>query len=124
MSVLKSPGILDYSWGKISVEGYETPFKDVKLFPGGAEEWDWNITGTNHSRGIQLQDIKDLLEKGAGVIVISKGMLNRLRLSKNAKEFLKSHNIDYYHLNTKKAVEKYNLLKDSKPAGALIHTTC
>ena len=36
---LKSPRILHLSWGHIEVEGHR-PFKDAKVFPGGAREWD------------------------------------------------------------------------------------
>ncbi len=119
-----SPEITGFSWGKIEIRGYEQPFKDVKLFPGGAREWDWNETGTNHTDGVQPEDIAELINNGAEIIIISKGMLNRLRLSKKAREFLESSKIPYFYLNTKKAIEKYNLLASGKPVGALIHTTC
>ena len=124
MSLQKSPEILSFSWGEILIDGYEKPFKDSKLFPGGAREWNWNETGTDHIRGVQLEAIEELLSKGAEIIIISKGMLNRLRLSKKAREFLESNKIPYFYLNTKKAIEKYNLLSSEKPVGALIHTTC
>jgi hypothetical protein len=35
-----SPRISHLSWGHIEVEGH-APFKDAKVFPGGAREWDW-----------------------------------------------------------------------------------
>ncbi len=124
MNKPKSPEILEYSWGKIRIAGFEKPFKDVILFPGGAEEWDWNKTGTEHYGGIQPKEISLLLDKGADVLVISKGMLNRLRLSKKAREMLEFYHVEYYHLNTKQAVEKYNELAGSRFPGALIHTTC
>ncbi len=124
MIMTKSPGIKEYSWGQILIEGFEEPFKDVKLFPGGAREWNWDETGTDHSRGIQPEDINELIENGAEIIIISKGMLNRLRLSKKAKRFLETENIEYYHLNTKKAIEFYNSLINDRAVGALIHTTC
>ena len=40
-----SPRISLLSWGRIEVEGHP-PFKDAKIFPGGAREWDWRETGT------------------------------------------------------------------------------
>jgi hypothetical protein len=48
---LKSPRILRLSWGHIEV-GHR-PFKDAKVFPGGARERDWRDTGTRHVPGIQ-----------------------------------------------------------------------
>ncbi len=119
-----SPRIIDYSWGRIKIQGYEREFKDVKLFPGGAREWNWNETGTGHHNGIQPEDFEELIDNGSEIIIISKGMLNRLRLSKKAEELLQSWNIVYFYLNTKKAIEKYNSLIPGKYVGALIHTTC
>ena len=53
----RSPKILYLSWGRLEVEGQDYPFKDAKLFPGGAREWDWKETGTGHEPGIQLTDV-------------------------------------------------------------------
>jgi hypothetical protein len=39
----KSPRISHLKWGQIEVEGYP-PFKDAKIFPGGAREWKWRET--------------------------------------------------------------------------------
>jgi hypothetical protein len=36
---LKPPRISHFSWGHVEVEGY-LPFKDTKVFPGGAREWE------------------------------------------------------------------------------------
>jgi hypothetical protein len=55
-------------------------FKDAKLFPGGAREWDWSETGTAHVPGIQPTDVTELLEHGATVVVLSKGVYERLRV--------------------------------------------
>ena len=69
---LKSPRILHLSWGHIEVEGHP-PFKDAKVFPGGAREWDWRDTGTRHVPGIQPADVRELIEHGAKAVVLSKG---------------------------------------------------
>ena len=67
---LKSPRILHLSWGHIEVEGHP-PFKDAKVFPGGAREWDWRDTGTRHVPGIQPADVRELIEHGAKAVVLS-----------------------------------------------------
>ena len=36
----QSPRIGHLSWGRLEVEG-QGAFKDAKLYPGGAREWDW-----------------------------------------------------------------------------------
>jgi hypothetical protein len=67
----KSPlRILKLDWGTIEIEGAGT-FRDAKLFPGGAREWNWHETGTEHVPGIQPADVSELLDKGATTVVLS-----------------------------------------------------
>ncbi len=63
----------------MEVEGVGTG-KDFKLYPGGGREWDWRETGTEHSPGVQPADVEELLQNGANVIVLSRGMLWRLKV--------------------------------------------
>ena len=74
-----SPRITTLAWGRIEVEGIGT-FRDAKVFPGGAREWDWNETGTAHEPGIQPADVAELLGRDVTTIVLSQGMLNRLHV--------------------------------------------
>ena len=74
----ESPRVTHLSWGRLEVEGGDGPFKDAKLFPGGARAWDWNETGTSHEPGIQPADVEELLERGATAVVLSKGFHERL----------------------------------------------
>ena len=69
----RSPRILHLSWGHIEVDGHP-PFKDAKVFPGGAREWDWRETGTRHVPGIQPADVQELIEHGAKAVVLTKGI--------------------------------------------------
>lgn len=121
--VLISPRITKLAWGKIEIDGNKV-FKDVKLFPGGCREWNWQETGTNHSPGIQYSDIQELLDNSVKVVILSKGVLGRLKVQKGVVEMLKSAGIKVYVLKTREAVKLYNELSKSKKAGALIHTTC
>ena len=61
MSSGQLPPIESVSWGRITLRGGRR-FKDVKLYPGGAREWDWKESGTRHSPGIQLEDVQELLD--------------------------------------------------------------
>lgn len=119
----KSPEIHSIKWGKV-VLGEGQHFKDAKLYPGGAREWDWNETGTHHSPGIQPADVQELLDHGAEVIVLSKGFNSRLQTSRQTEELLERRKIPFYQLQTGDALEKYNELRQTQPAGALIHSTC
>ena len=74
-----SPQITFFKWGKLNIAGYDASFRDAKLYPGGAREWDWKETGTRHDPGIQPADVDELLEHGARVVVLSKGVQLRLK---------------------------------------------
>ena len=104
MNRTKSPRITHLSWGhvEIEMEGRRQRFKDVKLFPGGAREWDWRETGTSHVPGIQPADVGELLEHGAEVIVLSKGMLKRLQVRPETLEVLQGKQIPVHVLQTRK----------------------
>jgi hypothetical protein len=118
-----SPRILSLSWGHIEVEGYP-PFKDVKIFPGGAREWDWRETRTRHVPGIQPADVQELMEHGARAVVLSKGIWKRLQVCPETLEVLAKNGIQVEVLQTEDAVERFNDLRDSIAVGGLFHSTC
>ena len=120
----RSPQITHLSWGRIEIEGQERPFKDAKVFPGGAREWDWNETGTRHVPGIQPADVEELLEHGATEVVLSKGVYEQLRVCPETTEMLKERGIAVHILQTEEAVRLYNELREKKRVGGLFHTTC
>ncbi|MGB7293624.1 MAG: Mth938-like domain-containing protein [Thermodesulfobacteriota bacterium] len=118
------PKIIHISWGRIEVEGYEKPFRDVKLYPGGGREWDWSETGTEHVPGIQPTDVEELVENGAEEVILSKGMYERLKVCPETLRMLNDKNISTYVLQTEEAVQLYNRLRVDKCVGGLFHTTC
>ncbi len=121
-----APRITRLSWGRIEVEGESSTlaFKDAKLFPGGAREWDWNETGTRHTPGIQPADVEELLAHGADVVVLSRGVYQRLQVPKETLRFLEDHGVAAHVLPTKEAVRLYNELRERCKVGGLFHSTC
>lgn len=119
-----SPVIEKISWGEVWVEGFKDPFKDVKLYPGGAREWDWRETGTQHAPGVQSADVQELLDQGAQVIVLSKGFHERLQVMAETLDRLEEQGVEALVLETGQASERYNELAREKAVGALIHSTC
>ena len=119
-----SPRIKNLAWGHLEVEGQDVAFKDAKLFPGGARAWDWNETGTRHTPGIQPADVEELLEHGAEVVVLSKGVHERLQVCPETLQLLEDRGIPVYALQTEEAVERYNELCENEPVGGLFHSTC
>ena len=120
----RSPRVTHLSWGRLEVEGVDGPFKDAKLFPGGAREWDWRETGTNHEPGIQPADLEELLERGATAVVLSKGFNERLRVTRDALRMLEDRGVSTHIQQTEEAIRLYNELIESERVGALIHSTC
>jgi hypothetical protein len=118
-----SPRIAECSWGHLSVEGHGS-LKDAKLYPGGARPWDWRETGTRHNPGIQPADVVELLEHGAEVVVLSRGVLRMLKVCPETLALLQEKGVRLHILPTGEAVTTYNLLRETERVGALIHSTC
>jgi hypothetical protein len=119
---MRSPKVTHLSWGRLEVE--DGSFKDAKLFPGGAREWDWNETGTSHEPGIQPADVEELLERGATAVVLSKGHHERLQVTPETLQMLEDRGVSAHVRQTEEAVELYNELRETEKVGALIHSTC
>jgi hypothetical protein len=119
-----SPKITQVSWGRLTIEGKSESYKDAKLFPGGSREWNWRETGTKHVPGILPADVQELLDHGAKIVVLSRGMAKCLRIPRETLDFLKERQIEAHVLPTKEAAELYNRLAEERPVGGLFHTTC
>jgi hypothetical protein len=120
----RSPRVTHLSWGRLEVEGVDGPFKDAKLFPGGARVWDWRETGTSHDPGVQPADIEELLERGATAVVLSKGFDERLGVTRDALRVLEDRGVPAHVRQTEEAIRLYNELRETERVGALIHSTC
>ena len=118
-----SPRIARLSWGRVQLDD-DRAFKDAKLFPGGAREWDWRETGTRHVPGIQPADVEELLDYGAETVVLSKGILERLQVCPETLRMLKDRAIPAYVLQSEEAARVYNELRRKHRVGGLFHSTC
>jgi hypothetical protein len=123
---LPNPKVTDLAWGRIGIEGFTPPFRDAKVFPGGAREWDWNETGTSHSDGILPGDVQELIDRGATTIVLGTGVFGRLKVHPDTLALLDKQGIAVVALRTGAATRRYNELAESEPGtvGGLFHTTC
>lgn len=119
----RSPRIESVSWGRMEVQGLPQG-KDFKLYPGGGRPWDWNETGTRHSPGIQPADVAELLDHGATVVVLSRGMEHRLEIDPATLAMLRNREITVHEAETTEAVRLYNELAGSQAVGGLFHSTC
>jgi len=118
-----SPKITHFSWGRLELGSGEV-FKDAKLFPGGARAWDWRETGTEHTPGIQPADVKELLDHGATVVILTKGFNERLQVSPETLQMLADADVRFHVLQTEEAIRVYNQLREHELVGGLFHSTC
>ena len=118
-----SPRIAHLSWGRLEIDDGRS-FKDAKLFPGGAREWNWDETGTHHVPGIQPADVDELLDNGATAVVLSKGIQERLQVCPETLEMLRSRGVSFHIHQTEEAERIYNELQQSESVGGLFHSTC
>jgi hypothetical protein len=117
-----SPRITWLSWGRLETES--GVFKDVRLYPGGVEEWDWKETGTSHDPGIQPADVERLLERGSTVVILSRGFHERLGVAPETLKMLEERGIPAHVVQTEEAARLYEELRETEKVGALIHSTC
>jgi hypothetical protein len=121
------PPFTHISWGRIelSIDGRTHTFKDCKIWPDGAKEWDWDLTGTRHQPGTQPADIEELLERRVEVIVLSRGMELVLQTCPETEELLCAIGIPYHIGETSRAVALFNQLwAAGKRVGGVFHSTC
>ncbi len=119
-----SPEITSLKWGRMTVRGLGTG-KDFKLWPGGGRPWDWSETGTHHSPGIQPADVTELIQRGSETIVLTRGMLLRLRTCQETLQQLAELGIGVHVAETREAAALYNALASQGVAvGGLFHSTC
>jgi hypothetical protein len=120
----QSPRITHLAWGEMEVEGLH-PGRDMKLWPGGGRAWDWRETGTHHVPGIQVADVKELLENGARTVVLTRGMELVLQTCPEALDYLQAQGIQFHVAETNEAAQIYNeLAEQGEAVGGLFHSTC
>lgn len=119
-----SPLVGENRWGQIEVVGFGR-FADVKLWPGGAREWDWKETGTRHDPGIQPADLDELLAFAPEIVVLSRGRELRLKTRAETIDVLQQRRIELVHAETSEAIARYNdLAGEGRRVAALLHSTC
>jgi hypothetical protein len=126
MEPTKGP-IAHLSWGRMEVElgGGRRTFKDCKIWPGGAAEWDWGLTGTHHVPGTQPADVLELLEHGVEELVLSRGMQLALRVAPETEELLRARGVAYHVEETRRAAALFNRLwSEGRRVAGVFHSTC
>lgn len=99
--------------------------KDFKLWPGGGRSWDWSEHGTGHTSGVQPGDIKELIEQGCRVVILTTGRFKRLKVPHSIVELLRRQGVAVTVADTKKGIKIYNYhAMQGDAVGGLFHSTC
>ncbi len=119
-----SPAILSSSWGRIEVAGIG-PGKDWKIWPGGGRAWDWSEHDTGHRQGIQPGDVRELIDRGSQVVILTTGRLGRLKVPRDTIDLLEAEGKKVIVTSTGKGVDLYNeYARGGAAVGGLFHATC
>lgn len=122
----QKPIITKARWGKITIryKNDTSKYRDVIIWNNGFLNWDWSLSDTHHSPGIQLLEVKFLVdEQHCQFIILSTGFENVLQVSEEVIKWLKWKRIDYVILNSMAAIELYNETTRND-VGLLLHSTC
>lgn len=119
--------IADISWGRIEIRHGDRlrAFRDCKLWPTGAKDWDWRLTGTHHQPGIQPADIAELLEHQLEIIILSRGMHLVLQTCPETLRELDAAGIEARVEETRAGAALFNeLARAGRRVAGLFHSTC
>lgn len=121
---MSTPRIVALEWGRIETEG-GLVFKDAKIHPDGACEWDWRETGMRHVPGIQPADAQELLDHGAEVVVLTRGMELVLLVPDATVRWLEERGVEVVVAETREAARRFNeLVAQGRGVAGLFHSTC
>jgi len=116
--------ILSSGWGKMEIEQLGRG-KDFKLWPGGGRDWDWSEFGTGHGKGVQPQEVEELIAHGCQIVILTTGRLKRLKVRRQTVEKLEDQGVRVIVAGTKAGIKTYNEYAEKGAAvGGLFHSTC
>ena len=64
------------------------------------------------------------VDHGATVLVLSRGMYERLQVCPETLQLLRERSVPAHVLQTERAVRLYNELRETESVGGLFHSTC
>ena len=97
----------------------------MKLWAGGGKPWNWTTTTLVTCLGIKIEDLAELIDHGATVLILSRGMQLVLQTAPESLEWLRKNAVTNHILETREAVRLYNELAAKNVAvGGLFHSTC
>lgn len=120
------PVITKAVWGQINTQhhGQESSVRDLKIWPTGTKEWNWNETGTRHNPGIQQADLQELLDH-VDIIILTRGVQSVLQVPQETIDYAIAQGKTVLVGETPVMIDVYNsLVQQGKRVGGLFHSTC
>lgn len=123
---IAAPYIKSISWGKLVItqKGKDTDYKDAKVWPTQARNWNWKETGTEHQPGIQIADIQEFIDD-VDIVILTRGMDLILQVPQETLDYITKLGKSFRVGQTADMVKEYNtLVKKGKKVGGVFHSTC
>jgi len=123
---IHAPIIKLIEWGKMVVDlnNKKYVYRDCKVAPGKATEWNWKLTGTQHHPGVQITDFQEFIHD-VDIVILSRGMDLILEVPQETIDYVKGLNKQCFVGQTQEMVVLYNkLVAEGKKVGGLFHSTC
>ncbi len=119
-----APTIDDVQFGSVTVDGETLPH-DIHIRADGKvrrrrKSRLRKAYGTSHA--VDAEELKQVAKGGPSLLIVGGGFRSMVRLTDDAKEWLRSGVVDWRLLPTPEAVELYNSTGGSK--ALLLHVTC
>jgi hypothetical protein len=99
-------------------------YKDVIIWNHGVKEWDWTLSNTNHTRGIQIAALQEFIDQ-VDVVVLTQGVDLVLQVPQATIDYVARKGKVCYVGETSAMIKLFNrLIDEGKKVGGLFHSTC
>lgn len=109
-----------YSFGSMTVAGKRYD-KDLKILRGQVQAGWWRREGHR----LDVEDVRDILEAGPGVLVVGMGASGLMRVSNKLKKALGDQGIELVAQTSGEAAKTFNrLVEEGGDVAGAFHLTC
>lgn len=127
---ITAPIITKAIWGQIDTQhktkigAVQFSARDLKIWPTGTKEWNWNETGTRHNPGIQPADMQEFLNN-VDIVILTRGVQSVLQVPQKTIDYAVAQGKIVLIGETPVMIDVYNcLIQQGKRVGGLFHSTC
>lgn len=108
-----------YSFGKMVIDG-QSYDSDLIIYPEKVKASWWRKAGHR----VELEDLTAVLAASPEVLIIGTGYMGLMDVPEELKKELIKKNIELYVVNSRRAVDIFNLIQAKKKTIGAFHLTC